>query len=302
MSMCERYNNYNYDKFINGYGLSYLDQTQDYSDLLGGPKNPLALFSGGMDIIEPRGSWPCTIISNTPTTAVVSTVLRMLIPISPLVDKLRRDGSPVTGLSHLSNISFNETFYANAGVRAMSFADTLSTGASLALSNIGVAIGQPTFSFVQIKCRNESIPRYLSYPLISQERYVFEKTLPLRTPTVINVASFNLTRVPHTMLLACRPSNAALLNSGASGAFIPDAFAQLSNLTVQYDGQTLFGQSIPENLYAMSVQNGSSDTWTQWSGLPVLKTNGVYPATVGQYIYPSSSVLKLEFGKDQLRS
>lgn len=296
ISALERFNNYTLDKFINNYGLSYLDQTQDYADLVGANKNPMGMYQLGTDIIEPRGSYPINVTQNTPTSATFSTTLRQLIPISPLVDKLRRDGSPVTGLSHLSNLGINITFYTNAGVRMLSFADIRPGGNTVTLSNISVAIGQPIFSFVQLKCRNEPIPRVLAYPLVSQDINVFEKTLPFDTPTTINVASFNLTRVPHSMVVFARPSNAALLNDGPNGAFIPDAFAALSNLTVQYDGQTLFAQSIPENLYAMAVQNGISDTFTQWSGLNILKT--ISTSNTGTYMNGVGSVLKFEFGRD----
>jgi hypothetical protein len=293
MSAIERYNNYTTDKFINNYGLSYLDQTQSYNDLIGAPKNPLGLFSTGTDIIEPRGSYPMTIVSNGTTSAQIQTTLRQLIPIAPLVDKIRRDNSPIQGLSHLNNISFNITFYPNAGNRMLSLADVRPSGDVLTITNITVTIGQPTFSFVQLKCRNEKIPRVLAYPLVSQERYIFSLPSLAQNATVTyNVSSFNLTRVPHSMLLYVRPSNSALLNT-PSGVFIPDAFSSLSNLTIQYDGQTLFGQSVPENIYSICVHNGLSDTYTQWSGLPVVKsaTNSTYINTVG-------NVYKFEFGQD----
>jgi hypothetical protein len=293
MSAIERYNNFTYDKFVNNFGLSYLDQTQSYDDLVGAPKNPLGLFSTGTDIIEARGAYPMTVVTNSATTAVIQCNLVQLIPISPLVDKIRRDGSPIQGLSHLNNISFNITFYSNAGNRMVSLAQNRPGGDVLTVTNINVQIGQPTFSFVQLKSRNESIPRVLAYPLVSQERYIFSlPTIAQNAINTYNVSSFNLTRVPHSMLLYARPSNNALLNTTA-GVFIPDAFCRLSNLVMQYDGQTLFGQSVNENLYSMCVHNGCADTWTQWNGRPVVKS-----LTNSTYMTPVGSVLKLEFGKD----
>lgn len=293
MSALERYNNISTEKFINNFGLSYLDQTQSYNDLIGAPRNPLGLFSTGQDIVEPRGSYPITIVSNTPTSAVIQTTLRQLIPISPLVDKIRRDNNPAQGLSHLNNISFNITFYGNAANRMLSLADVRPSGDTLTVTNLTVQIGQPVFSFVQIKSRNESIPRVLAYPLVSQERYIFSlPAIAQNANYLFNVSSFNLTRVPQSMVLYARPSNNALLNS-TSGVFIPDAFAKLDQLVVQYDGQTLFGQSIQENLYTMSVHNGLADTFTQFAGLPVVKS-----ANNQTYMYPVGSVIKLEFGKD----
>ncbi len=293
LSACERYNNYTTEKFQNSFGLSYLDQSQSYNDLVGADKNPLALYTTGCDMIEQRGAYPITIVSNTSTSAVIQTTLRQLVPISPLVDKIRRDGSPVQGLSHLNNLSFNITFYTNAGNRVLSLADVRTGGDVLTVTNVSVTIGAPVFSFVQLKSRNESIPKVLTYPLVSQERYVF--TLPAIAQGAsypFNVSSFNLSRVPQSMLLYARASNNALLNT-PSGVFLPDTFAKLTDIVCQYDGQTLFGQSIPENYYQISMNNGLQDTWTQFSGLPIVKSmsNSTYMNGVG-------SVIKFEFGKD----
>lgn len=303
LSALERYNNYTYDKFNNCFGLSYLDQTQSYNDLIGAPKNPLGLFSTGSDVIEPRGSYPIQIVSNTPTQAQIQTTLRMLVPIAPLVDKIRRDGSPIAGLSHLNNLSFNISFYPNNGNRVISFADVRPSNDVLTITNIVVQIQTPTFNFVQIKSRNEQIPRVLAYPLVSQERYVFTLAPiaspvinvgapPTYTTTTYNVSSFNLTRVPHSMILFARPSNNSLLNT-SSGVFIPDTFAKLGKIVIQYDGQTLFGQSQQENYYSMSVHNGLADTWAQFAGLPLVKS-----ANNNTYLSPVGSVIKFEFGKD----
>jgi len=296
ISALEHYGNFSTEKYMNSFGLSYLDQTQSYNDLIGSSRNPLALYSSGLDMIEQRGSYPVTIVSNSPTGAVISTTLRQLVPLSPLLDKIRRDGSPVQGLSHLDSIQFNVTFYGNAGNRMLSLADVRPGGDVLTVTNITVTIGQPLFSFVQIKSRNEPIPRVLSYPLVSQERYVFNvgTALSQGQTTQFNVSSFNLSRVPHSCILYARPSNSSLLNN-SSGVHISDTFAKLDNLNLMYDGQALFNQSIPENLYQISSCNGLQDTWTQFSGLPVIKTASNFPAT---YIYPVGSVIKLEFGKD----
>ena len=303
ISACERYNNFTTEKYLNSFGLSYLDQSQSYNDLIGSPRNPLAFYSSGLDMIEQRGSYPHKIVTNTSTQGVIQATLSQLVPISPLVDKIRRDGSPVQGLSHLNNLSLNITFYNNLANRILSLADIRPNNDVLTVTNITVQIGQPVFSFVQLKSRNESIPRVLAYPLVSQERYVFSlPTIASPVPVAnsppnfsnytFNVSSFNLTRVPHSMLLYARPSNNALLNN-VNGVFIPDTFARLSNLTIQYDGATLWGQSINENLYTASVHNGLQDTWAQFNGLPLVKS-----ANNQTYLTPVGSVLKLEFGND----
>jgi len=296
ISAMAHYNLNTAEKYSSGFDLAMLDKTQNYEDLLGAQNNPLGYYANAVDQVTPRGAYPVNIVSNTPTQAVFTTTLRQLLVSPPLRDQMERGGIAGAGLSHLSNIGINITFQSNAGNRLLSLAKNR-FGDVLNVTNIVVDILMPTFEFVQLKSRNEQIPRCLAYAMESQERYPYQITLPFGVPTQINVSSFSLSRVPDCAILYARPSNNAYLNN-ANGVHIPDCFAQISQLTIQYDGQSLISPSAsPAQLYKMAYENGVATTFQQWSAQPTLKTvgAGVSPA---QYMNGVGSVLKLRFGKD----
>lgn len=284
------------EKYSSGFDLAMLDKTQNYEDLLGAQNNPLGYYANAVDQVTPRGAYPIVIVSNTPTQAVFTTTLRQLLVSPPLRDQMERGGISGAGLSHLANLGINITFQSNAGNRLLSLAKNR-FGDILNVTNIVVDIQMPTFEFVQLKTRDEQIPRVLTYAMESQERYPYQITLPFNVPTQINVSSFSLSRVPDCMIIYARPSNNAYLNN-ANGVHIPDCFAQLSKLTIQYDGQSLISPSAsPAQLYKMAYENGVATTFQQWSGQPTLKTvgAGLSPA---QYINGVGSVLKLRFASN----
>jgi len=284
------------EKYSSGFDLAMLDKTQNYEDLLGAQNNPLGYYANSVDQVVPRGAYPINIVSNTPTQAVFTTTLRQLIVSPPLRDQMERGGISGAGLSHLSNLGVNISFVSNAGNRVMSMAKNR-FGDIINVTNIVVDILMPTFEFVQLKTRNESIPACLAYNLESVERYPFSINLPFGVPTQINVSSFSLSRVPHCAVLFARPSNNAYLNT-ANGVHIPDCFAQISQLNLQYDGQQLFSNNLSQSaLYKICYENGVADNFLQWSAQPTLKTAGAV-GSPAQYMNGVGPVVKLLFGKD----
>jgi len=294
ISLMERYGNNSADKYSNNYDLSYLDQSQSYSDLVGSTRNPLGNYGNCNDNVLQRGSHPVVIGTNTTTQATFSTTLRTLLMSPPLRDKLLRGGA-AQGLSHLSTIGINISFVGNMGNRLLSFADVRPGGDVLTITNIQVQVNMPRFSFTQIKSRSEEIPRHLTFAMSSQERYPYNVVLPYGVPTNLNISSFTLTRVPHSILFGARPSNNAYFSN--IGAFIPDTFASVSNLVIQYDGQNLMSSSTPAQIYKMCHENGLSDNYLQWSGESTLRSVGA-GATPPSYINGPGSAVKLQFVKD----
>jgi len=296
ISAMAHYNLTTAEKYSSGFDLAMLDKTQNYEDLLGAQNNPLGYYAAAVDQVTPRGAYPIVVVSNTPTQAVFTTTLRQLLVSPPLRDQMERGGISGAGLSHLANLGINITFQSNAGNRLLSLAKNR-FGDILNVTNIVVDIQMPTFEFVQLKTRNEEIPRVLTYAMESQERYPFQITLPFGVPTQINVSSFSLSRVPDCAILYARPSNNSYLNN-VNGVHIPDCFAQISKLSIQYDGAQLISPAAsPAQLYKIAMENNVATTFQQWSAQPTLKTvgAGLSPA---QYINGVGSVLKLKFGKD----
>jgi len=291
-----QYNLTTAEKYSSGLDLAMSDKTQQYEDLLGSQANPLGYYSSSVDQVTPRGAYPIVIVSNTPTQAVFTTTLRTMLVSAGLRDQMERGGISGAGLAHLANLGINITFVSNAGNRLLSLAKNR-FGDILNVTNIVVDIQMPTFEFVQLKTRNEQIPRVLSYSMFGQELYPFNQTLPFGVPTQINVSSFSLSRVPEAMLIYARPSQNAYLNN-VNGVHIPDCYAQISKLTIQYDGQSLVSPAAGiSSLYKINYEAGYTGTFLQWSGQPTLKTVGA-GLSPPQYINGSCGPLKLLFGKD----
>lgn len=309
ISMLERYNSFNPDKYVEDLTLSQLDNCQDYSDLYGANRNPLSMYSEGKDNEYGRCSQPIwgvgsdpnnpKPVENTPTSAKFSTVLRTCLISSPLLDKFRKGGASF-GLAHLTNIDIQMTFVSNLGARLLSFMRDRG-GDILTITAINITIQKPKFRFVQVSDK-ETIPPVLSYNLNTLQRFPIDCNLPRGVQTQVNSQVIQLDRIPNYLMIGARPSNNVWLSNNYvdslgntwNGSQMPDAFAQITNLNIQLDGQDLLSNADVSQLYKMAVQNNLVDNFIQFAGVPVPKAFTGKP----QFLAPSGSVLKLRFGED----
>ena len=295
ISAFERYNLEDKDKFNSDIDLSMLDQYQNYDSAYGSNRNPLQLYSTGMNSINHRGAQPLTNIVNSPTSASFNTVFRAYIPVSPLNDQIRRCGGGVA-LSHLDNINIDVNFVSNLFARMFSFMKNRN-GDVLTISSGSVTILQPVLRFVQLSDQLSSIPPVITYPLSTVERYNvdFSFNSPLQQ---VSSPVIQTSRWPHAMYIYARPTNATLLSgngNGLDGSQIPDAFTGINTLNCFIDGQTLMTNSDIGALYKISSENGLVDNFLQYSAQPLLSECS---SVNGTYVYGAGSVTKLVFNKD----
>jgi hypothetical protein len=354
ISMMERYNTEDDSKYTEDYQQVMTDQTQEYDNLVGTNRNPLGTYALGTDTQYHRGTQPFyapagdnyfpfgsegssapvgasskTILLNIRTRAVFRMDLEALLLSSPLLDKLCIGGGSY-GLSHLNNININITFVSNLGARLFSFVKNTNgqNGGPLTISSINVTMGtSPTFKFEQISDK-EPIPRLLSYPLNTIERYPFimPKT-PYGKPIVAQSQVIQLSRIPSWCMFGLRPSNAVYENGvqvgdnpdpllDYHGSQIADAFCALNNFTINFDGQTLFSNSSPSTIYKMCKEAKINDDYQSWAGYA--KISGYVPQNIyveplpvppnppvvsyvnyaPKYVNGVGSVTKLVFGRD----
>lgn len=299
ISAMERYNSYDKDKYNTNIDFSYLDQSTSYDDFIGSNRNPMNLYQAGIGSQVHRGAMPIYNVTNTTTTATFSCVLTQMIVSSPLLDQIIRNGGG-EGLSHLNEININITFLGNLFQRMFSFAQNVN-GSVLNLTSASVnLLNKPVFRFVQITDQFSKIPPVLSYSLNTVERYNtdFSFQAPYQQ---ISSPVVQISRVPQSMLIFCRPQNNILYNgsdliANLNGAMIPDFFSTFVNANVLWNGQTLTSNMDISAAYKVCSENGLVDDYVQFSGMPVLKSIG--QSTNGVYIYPSGSVVKLVFNKD----
>ncbi len=78
---------YNVNEVLQGHDWSltpsYLDQSQEYSQLVGSIRSPLANYGDSTEAFSPRGGFPYTIVSNTPSQLVIDMVITEPIFLSP---------------------------------------------------------------------------------------------------------------------------------------------------------------------------------------------------------------------------
>ncbi len=300
ISALERYNPQDSSKYQSDIDLSYLDQSQNYSDLLGSNRNPLQLYSTGIGSQVHRGTQPFTNIVNTPTSASFRTTFREYLPISPLSDQIVRMGSGYA-LTHLNEINITINFVSNLFSRMFSFMKNRN-GDILTITSATVTILQPTFRFVQISDAYNSIPPVVSYPLMATERFNQDFTFPDANAFEVPSQVKQISRMPEWFMFYARPTNNTLYNgngAGLVGAMIPDTFAAITKITITLNGQTLLTNSDVSSLYKMSSENSLVDSFWQFSGQPLLSECS---SANGTYINGPGSVVKLMLNKDVMLS
>jgi len=306
MSMLEHYNAMAPMKYKEDFQPQMLDASQTYDVLFGSPRNPLNLYSEGTDTQWHRGAQPIwqtgggsqynpgTIV-NTSTNANFSMLLSSLVLSSPLLDKLTHGGSSY-GLSHLNNLNIDITFVPNLANRLLSFMRDRQ-GDVLSITNINITVNKPVFRYIQISDK-EPIPRLLSYSLNTIERYPSDVVLSQGVLTQVNSQVIQLSRIPNYAMVAVRPSNQvynAGNGAGVAGCQIPDAFCAIQSINVLFDGQTLFANSDPSQLYKIAVESGCVDNFPQWAGYSMPLT---FNSGAPTFVQGAGSVLKLVFGRD----
>src|SRR5690606_20154775 len=104
-------------------GFSYADQSQEYNDLVGSVRNPLGSYSDHYaDDISGRATL-FTVVSNTPSEAVIDMVSVEPIFMNPWYFGKTEANLGGTVFIGLINIDFNFTFISNSWARMWSHAN-----------------------------------------------------------------------------------------------------------------------------------------------------------------------------------
>jgi hypothetical protein len=290
-SALEHYTTGDAHKFNSDIGIPMLDQYQLYDSGFGSNRNPLQLYSSGMNTVVHRGACELSALQNTPTGASFTILYRAYLPISPLSDQIKRAGGGYA-LSHLDNLNIDINLVSNIFTRTLSFMQNRN-GDVLTITSGTATIGQPIFRFVQLSDQLGTIPPAIHYPLKSIERYNTDFSIAFGARQPVSSPVIQTSRWPSSMLVYARPTNAVMM--ATSGAFVSDAFACLREITVLVDGQTLLSNSDVSNHYKIASENGLVDNFVQYKASPVLSECS---SANGSYVAPASAPLKLEFNKD----
>ena len=251
---------------------SYLDQSQNYEDLIPSNLNPLASVSGGNSNELPRGAFTYYNINNPviatagAATASVDVVITEPMMLSPWL--YGEQCGP--GLLGLKTITVIYNLVSNLGSAIWSSANS----PNRTLSSINVTLNAvPTLycKFITPKLV-VPIPPNNVYNYFNIERFSLDfSSLAANTSTSYSSNNIQLSSIPERIYVYARQSN----NTQTFGT--TDTFLGITGVSVLFENRSgLLSSASQQQLYMMSVNNGLQDSWMQFSGVyPGLNTTGL---------------------------
>lgn len=294
------------------------DLVAQYGDAVGALLNSLGGWNNSADNdLYPRGAFSLDGIStslNGQGTAISSPAV---LPV-PLVDGVNQDiyvQFTVTEPLLLSPFIFcdpksnNQAFY---GVQNMNFVfnigdasrvwrsalNTAGAGASplnnTYIQNASVVAftgSQLIFNFLTPH-PSDLLPARNAVPYYELPRFITssQTAITSQSSTRISTSSLQLNQIPDKLILQVRnPLSATKWGQ-------PDAFLVIKNVSISFNNQSgILASATQQDLYRYSVENGSNQSWQEFSGSANVPDAGT---GVGKKIALSGSLLLLEFGKD----
>lgn len=243
-----------------------------YPDGVGAVNNPLGKY-GDNEAQVARGGYYMNIASNTTTAASVGVDFYEFLELPPFLFSSDNDGK----LREAGGLCWLDTFIVTAAMnqslaRMWSHAGGAGSQPSdSTISSLSVHFDtSPELLINWITPRVEmNIMPAINYPYSSIVRYTNTETsiAPGVTTTIpSNVIQF--ATVPEYIYLFARRSDNDILSTLAKTINSTDTFGTISKITIQWNNVAgILSQATPQHLYQISLQNGLTDSWEQFSGL-----------------------------------
>lgn len=283
-----------HDDFINYSNQpSFQDQSQEYWDLVGTIRNPLAGYTDGVPYQTKRGEFPVSVLQNTSTQAVVQAFIITPLFMSPLLFKGHEPG--FVGLQNF-NFIFTLGDLSRVWSRAIDPTNpniVTSITATIQGVNVGPNQNAPQLLFRYLTPHeNDIIPMESIYSLFDLQRYPTDiGTVNGDTQVTVSSNNIQLNTIPRRAYFFVRRRNQDLT------AFTTDTFATIEKIVINYDNQAgLLSSATKENLYQMSVKNGCTMSWPQWNGYAGNSYGNNIPDV--NMVRTVGSILCVEFGSD----
>lgn len=304
---------------------TYPDQSFEYGSMDGSNRSPLAAYADvPKGSIIPRGGFSFKIVSNptvVPTvagvvsTAVVDMVLTEPILMSPFFAGKSKDN--VQGFYNVNAMDFNFNILSNAAMRMWSHDPLVSTsGAIRVTSTITAASVQfnnftgPAFSYGTVQPSilfkyitpnalgrqnlGPNVP--ITYPYYEVVRYPTQLSSPVvyGIPQTVQSNNIQLSSIPKRLIIVGRLANSVLEASPNH----TDCFLAIQGVSIQFSNQqSCLSNASQQQLFKLNVENGSNQSWVEWSGGPV--QNSAFSPDPNALPYGTTGgPLSLSFGKD----
>jgi hypothetical protein len=282
----------------NGYTPVAFDTLADYNEGIGTNSNVLGAWTNNADNdLVPRGSWVLDSISSTavgvaPVPAPDGTARTIYLNFTVSEPLLL---SPFIFSDPKSN---NQAFY---GIQNMNLVMNIGS-ASRVLRSVspfitGVAVNSFSDSQLQFNFLtphpSDLIPARNVVPYYELPRYITSSLSPLAPSASVQLTTqtIQLNQIPDKLIVFVRKP------VSTQGISDPDFFLTIRGVSVNFNNQSgILASSQPQDLYRYSVENGSNQSWYEFSG----GANVIDPTGVGngRRVPTSGSLLVLEFGKD----
>jgi hypothetical protein len=134
------------------------------------------------------------------------------------------------------------------------------------------------------------LPRFITSPGVPFDAFIPSTTALTPVIKTLSTSSLQLNQIPDKLIIQVRNP----LSATAWGQ--PDAFLCIRGLSINFNNQSgILASSTLQDLYRYSVENGSNQSWQEFSGFASIPEP---TAGCGRKIPMSGSLLILEFGKD----
>lgn len=237
-----------------------LDQSQAYSDLTGGVRNPLNNYASSVSGADNgRGAFPITVMSHTNTSAVIRFEPTEYLYIPPF----ESGGCDNSGFIGVQTMDFN------ISIGNLSRAWSHNSSGNTITTVSGRIYSAPRLFFNYITPDMTAvIPRSVVYPYFEIQRYPTNwGNILAGESAVIPSANIQLNSIPRRMYIMARRRNAD------QTYLTTDTFGQITNLSVNWNNNSgLLSSAQPQDLFKMCNKNQCNLSWDQFSkfvGSPV---------------------------------
>lgn len=241
-----------------------IDRTQTYSTIYGRHMSPFAYRLDNEKNLT-RSSYPIVVVTNTSTTAVLTTVLYLNLgdypPFMEDQDVLGINCRPFT-----ININWIPQLTRLWSMDLIHHTQPY--------SNINVTLGIPSLYCTVLTIPfKQQIPNLINYNYNEVVYYPKNTDGPIASGAKFQIVSevIQFTSMPAKVYIGGKPSDSYVLNSIDASVGTPDVFAQINNVQLTLGNKTsYFANYSPVNLFDVTKNNGLDQTitWPDWWGLP----------------------------------
>ena len=282
----------------NGLTPTMRDTYLKYADATNSRNNPLGNYTNTTDNdYLPRGSFKVESISEQPigannearTTYITVKITEPLMSSPWLFSNPQQNNQGIYGVQNLS-FQFNLDANCRRVWRTSRTITNLAVAVESANGGSGWADSKLIFTYLSPH-PSDLLPSRNVCPYASFERFIYNQydTLNFATRVSLQSPTLQLNSIPDRIYIVARKKMTTQTYVDS------DSFLAIEGISINFNNSSGLGSSFTQqDLYKISVRNGSGQTWQEFSGY----ANGTMVAGALTQIPLIGSVLCLEFGSD----